>query len=353
MRNIIFVLLLIPSFLLAQENKTVISEIDNSIFKKDNYWRGADGAATVELSSGKVLWLFSDTFIDQDGTGKRANAKTMIRNSIAIQDSNSLKSELTYYYKGTNEKPDDYFKVPGENWFWTGHGIVIKDKLVVFLIEEMPINTGIGFEAVGWYVAIIDNPNDNPEKWRINYFKGSETFGVVVGSSAVLQDKNYVYAFGVKEPATHETYLLRFEKDELMNGELSNMEWWVNNHWTTNIQKEPKSSSLFIGQTEFSVHYDQKSKKFIQIQTYGIGKASIGYRLADQLYGPWSEPVQLYTPSLKEAKEFVYTANAHPEYKSDALIVTYNINNGDIGRLINNENIYFPKIIKIDWDKDR
>ena len=353
MKTIIFALLLVPGLSLAQKKKIVISEIDNSIFKKDDYWRGADGAATVELSPGKVLWLFSDTFIDQDGTGKRANAKTMIRNSIAIQDSNLLKSELTYYYKGTNEKPDDYFKVPGENWFWTGHGIVIKDKLVVFLIEEMSINTGIGFEAIGWYVAIIDNPNDNPGKWRINYFKGSETFGVVVGSSAVLKDKNYVYAFGVKEPATHETYLLRFEKDELINGELSNMEWWVNNQWTSNVQEEPKSSSLFIGQTEFSVHYDQKFKKFIQIQTYGIGKASIGYRLADQLYGPWSEPIQLYTPSLKEAKEFVYTANAHPEYRSDALIVTYNINNGDIDRLINNENIYFPKIIKIDWGKDR
>ena len=352
MKNILYIILLIPSFLLAQGKKTVVSEIDNSIFKKDNYWRGADGAATIKLKSGKVLWLFSDTFIDQDGTGKRTNAKTMIRNSIAIQDSNSLKSKMTYYYKGTSEKPDDYFKIPGKNWFWTGHGMVIKDKLVVFLIEEMSMNTEIGFEAVGWYVAIIDNLNDTPDKWRIKYFKGSETFGVVVGSSAVMQDKNYVYAYGVKEPATHETYLLRFEKDDLINGEFSNMKWWVNNQWTTNIQQEPKSSSLFIGQTEFSVHYDPNFKKFIQIQTYDIGKTSIVYRLADQLQGPWSKPVQIYTPPLNEAKEFVYTANAHPEYKSDTLIITYNINNRDISRLINNENIYFPKIIKVKWDKE-
>lgn len=353
MKRIIFILFMIPGLLLAQEEKTAVKEVDNSFFKKDNYWRGADGAATVELSTGKILWLFSDTFIDQDGTGKRANAKTMIRNSIAIQDSISLKSELTYYYKGTNQKPDDFFKVSGENWFWTGHGILVKDKLVVFLIEETSTNTGIGFDAIGWYVAIIDNPKDSPTKWIINYFKGSETFGVIVGSSAVLQDENYVYAFGVKEPATHETYLLRLKKGELINGKLSNIEWRINNKWTTDVQKEPKSSSLFIGQTEFSVHYDPKFKKFVQIQTYGIGKASIGYRLADQLYGPWSEPVLFYTPSLKEDKEFVYTANAHPEYKSDGLIVTYNINNGDIDRLINNESIYFPKIIKIDWDNDK
>lgn len=353
MKVIIYLLILIPGFLQAQnkdisENGKIKSfELDNSIFKKDAYWRGADGAATVELSGGRVLWLFSDTFIDQDGTGKRANSKTMIRNSIAIQDSSALNSKLTYYFNGTNQKPDDYFKVSGENWFWTGHGLLIMDKLVVFLIEETSTDTGIGFEAIGWYVAIIDNPNENPDKWKINYFKGSKTFGVIVGSSAVLQDENYIYSFGVKEPTTHETYLLRFEKRKFIYGDMSNVEWWTNDKWTTHIEEEPKLSSLFIGQTEFSVHYDKELKKYVQIQTYGFGKASIGYRLADQLYGPWSEPILIYTPPLKEEDEFVYSANAHPELNSDGLIITYNINNGDFERLINNEEIYFPKIIKL------
>lgn len=168
-----------------------------------------------------------------------------------------------------------------------------------------------------------------------------------------MQDENYVYAFGVKEPSTHETYLLRFDKAKLINGELSTLEWWANDTWTDNVHEEPKSSSLFIGQTEFSVHYDHNLEKFIQIQTYGIGNASIGYRLADQLYGPWSEPTLFYTPPLKEKKEFVYTANAHPEFTSEGLIVTFNINNGDIERLISNEDIYFPKIIRIQFEKDK
>ncbi len=351
-KEIFFILFIIPACIIAQELKSTAVEIDNTVFKKDNFWRGADGAATIELGAGKILWLFSDTFIDQDGTGKRSNAKNMIRNSIAIQDSNSLNSGLTFYYGGTPQNPDDFFKVAGENWFWTGHGILIMGKLVVFLIEETATNTGFGFEAIGWYAAIIDNPEESPEKWIVNYYKGSETFGVIVGSSAVLQDENFVYAFGVKEPSTHETYLLRFEKEELIEGELSNMEWWINNKWINHVQKEPVSASLFTGQTEFSVHYDQKRKKFIQIQTYGFGKASIGYRFADQLYGPWSEPVLFYTPFLKEDKEFVYTANAHPELSSDGLIVTYNINNLDYRRLISNEEIYFPKIIEVYWGKD-
>ena len=347
MKLLLNLLILIPFFLQAQNEKALAFEVDNTIFKKDSYWRGADGAATVELSKGKILWLFSDTFIDQDGTGNRSNAKTMIRNSIAIQTKNSLETELSFYYKGTNQEPEDFFKLSDKNWFWTGHGILLKNKLLIFLIEESSTESGIGFEAVGWYLAIIDNPSDNPNEWNINYVKGPETFDVVIGSSAVLEDENYVYAFGVKEPATHETYLHRFDKTKLLNGNISELEWWIDDEWTNEVHEEPKSSALFIGQTEFSVHYDKELEKYMQIQTYGFGKASIGYRLADQLQGPWSEPVLIYTPTLKEEKEFVYSANAHPELKSDELIITYNINNADFERLISNEEIYFPKIIKL------
>ncbi|KOH45730.1 DUF4185 domain-containing protein [Sunxiuqinia dokdonensis] len=350
MRLIVFLIIFVPGFLLAQDQKTIVKEVDNIIFKKDSFWRGADGAATVQLGSGKVLWLFSDTFIDQDGTGRRSNSKGMIRNSIAIQDSISLNSGLTYYYKGTKQEPDDFFKIPGENWFWTGHGAVINDKLVIFLMEEMATSSGMGFESVGWYVAVIDNPVEAPDEWKINYYKGPNTFGVIVGSSAVLQDERFVYAFGTKEPATHETYLFRIGKDELISGDLSAMEWWVEGSWTSKVFEEPKSSSLFFGQTEFSVHYEPNLRKFIQIQTYGFGKASIGYRLADQLYGPWSEPAIVYTPALKEDDDYVYTANAHPEYDSDGLIVTYNINNFDFTKLLHSEEIYFPKIIRINFE---
>jgi len=330
-----------------------VKEIENEVFKQDPYWRGADGAATVALDSNNVLWLFSDTFIDQSGSGKRSRSKFMIRNSIAIQYSDSANAKLNFYYKGSSRKPDDFFKIPGKNWFWTGHGTMLKNKLLIFLMEQTATNTGMGFEAVGWYLAIIDNPNDSPADWKINYFKGPETFGVIVGSSAALSDENYLYAFGVKEPATHETYLLRFEISKIIDGDLSSPEWWVNNTWSRTLTEEPKSSLLFIGQTEFSVHYDPKLRQFIQIQTFGFGKASLGYRMADQLTGPWSEPVMFFKPVLKDEKEFVYTANAHPEIRSNEILVTYNINNGDFGKLLNNEDIYFPKIIKVSIEKVR
>jgi len=348
---------LISEFLIAQNEITTdvqqleVTERDNAFFRKDKFWRGADGAATIDLENGKILWLFSDTFIDTDGTGKRTNS-IMINNTIAIQNGNDIgKSNLSFYWKGKIKKPKAFFELPGKNWLWTGHGTLVNDKLVVFLFEEKATNEGLGFETVGWYVALIDNPKDKPELWKINYKKGLETFGVIVGSSAVLKDSNFVYAFGVKEPGTHETYLLRFEKDQLATGDLSGMEWWVNNTWTKNVTEEPKSSVLFSGQTEFSLHFDKESEKYIQIQTYGFGHSSIGYRLADHLHGPWSEPVIFYTPRVKHEKEFTYTANAHPELQADGLLITYNVNNFDFDRLVNDETIYFPKIVTLKIEK--
>ncbi|MCD4734975.1 MAG: DUF4185 domain-containing protein [Bacteroidales bacterium] len=330
-----------------EEIQTEVYEEDNSLFTKDKTWRGADGAATIDLGNGKILWLFSDTFIDTQATGKRSNSR-MIRNSIAIQEGYDLEgSKITFYHKGTQKKPKSFFELPGKTWFWTGHGTLINDNLIVFLFEEQSTEKGIGFEAIGWYVAIIENPYKNPLNWNIRYVKGIETYGVIVGSSAVLKDKNFIYAYGVTEPATHETYLLRMPVDKLIKGGIVELEWWIEGDWKVRKTESPAPSPLFIGQTEFSVHYQRDLNQYIQIQTYGVGHASIGYRLAEKPEGPWSDPVIFYKPHLESQKDFVYSANSHPKMTADGILITYNINNSDFGELIRNEDIYFPKLIKI------
>lgn len=107
-------------------------------FRNDAVWRGADGASSVDLGNGKVLWLFSDSF--------------------------------------------------------TGHGIMVKDKLIVFLMKVRGVQTGLGFESFGWSAVLISNPTDLPPKWEMKYLKGPETFGLIAGSAAVLKDENYLYS---------------------------------------------------------------------------------------------------------------------------------------------------------------
>jgi hypothetical protein len=135
----------------------------------------------------------------------------------------------------------------------------------------------------------------------------------------------------------------------LLNGNLSNPSIWVVDQWKNDLDQLPSNAVLFKGQTEFSVHYEEYLNKYIQIQTVGFGRVPLGYRMAAKPQGPWEDLVVFYMPEFGDKQEFVYSANAHPELKSNGLIVTYNINNFDFGKLVENDSIYFPQIIKLKY----
>ncbi len=324
-----------------------ISEIDNALFKQDPHWRGADGAKTIDLKDGRILWLFSDTFIDQDGTGKRSNARFMIRNSIAIQEEAHLDAPMKFYYGGNPGEPADFFPDEGDEWYWTGHGAVLDSALVVFLFRVHATDTGLGFEVVGWDIVLINNPGDPPDEWNKTYIRGPDTHGIIAGSSTVLTRGDTLYTFGVQEPDTHDTYLLRISKDQLLTGDWSGLEWWVEGEWTREMTEAPLSSALFTGITEFSVHYDSLLHTYVQVQTFGFGEADLGYRTAPRLEGPWSGPVRFYKPSVIVPGQMVYTAYVHPALsRHGEWVITYNTNHPDFDVLMSNEEIYFPKIVR-------
>ena len=328
--------------------KVEVSEPVDQYFTKDRVWRGADGAATVDLGNGKLLWLFSDSFICSDSTGSRKKS-SIIRNSVAIQDGYDLKAApVRFYWDKSKKSPQSFFHLPGECWYWTGHGAMVKDKLIVFLLKEQATNLALGFESIGWDAVLISNPKDEPSKWKMKYLKGTETFGLIAGSAAVLKDEKYLYAYGAVEPSTHEVYLLRWELDAVYAGELANPRWWIDGKWVERETKTPMPKPLFIGATEFSIHYDSVLKKYIQIQSFGFGAATLGIRMSDQMQGPWTEPLKFYTPDYSGIKKpFMYSAKSHPELQADGIYITYNVNSFDFAELLENPQIYFPKFVRI------
>ena len=326
---------------------TVTTSKDNDhYFRMDKIWRGADGAASIDLENGRVLWLFSDGFICGDTTMERKNSK-MINNSIAIQNGHGLcPDSLKYYWDQSGQKPGSFFKVPGKSWFWTGHGGMIRDRLLVFLMDVRKVKSGLGFEVFGWHAVLVKNPHDDPSKWQKKYIKGARTFGTIAGSAAVLKDEKFLYAYGAVEPGSHEVYLLRWKIEDAWQGNLQQPEWWINDGWKVRKSEMPVPEPLFIGGTEYSVHYDKVLKKYIQIQSFGFGEGSLGLRMADSIQGKWTELKLIYKPDYSGIKKpFMYAARAHPELRSDGILVTYNVNSFDFGELIANHEIYFPRFI--------
>lgn len=328
------------------------SETINKFFTHDPVWRGADGAASVDMGNGKVLWLFSDSFIATDSPFSRKKS-VLVRNSIAIQQGYDLTTAtLKFYWNKTGKEPRAFFGTASKEWFWTGHGIMIKNKLLIFLIREKQTKQGLGFEATGWAAVLIDNPEDDPSAWMMRYTKTSETFGLIAGSAALLKDEHYIYAYGAVEPSSHEVYVLRWRLDNAYKGDLSKPEWWINHGWAKRTSRHPVPEPLFFGQTEFSVHYDSSLKKYLQFQSFGFGMGSIGVRMADSLHGPWSglhvfakpRPVAVINP-------FMYSVKAHPELRSDGIYLTYNVNSFGVDDLLNNQSIYFPFFMRVKISK--
>ena len=91
--------------------KVETSEITDKYFTNDPIWRGADGASSVDLGNGKILWLFSDSFICSDSTRSRKKS-SIIRNSIAIQEGYDLKpAPVRFYWDKTKKSPQSFFHI--------------------------------------------------------------------------------------------------------------------------------------------------------------------------------------------------------------------------------------------------
>src|SRR5690606_948903 len=98
---------------------------DQMLKPQQRGYLGADGAASVEIAPGRVLWIFGDTTL---GTGYSGSRKgPMIRNSIAIQDmTQGLPGTVEYYWNLEDKLVSDFFTPESwadEYWYWPGCGI--------------------------------------------------------------------------------------------------------------------------------------------------------------------------------------------------------------------------------------
>src|SRR5579871_2642326 len=78
MRTIVFV----GAAMLACGQATAWREAER-IFHGDPQWLGSDGAFSIDLGNGRVLWSFGDTLVARKRSDTRENA-AFVRNTVAI-----------------------------------------------------------------------------------------------------------------------------------------------------------------------------------------------------------------------------------------------------------------------------
>jgi len=328
-----------------------------SLFRKENGWIGADGDYSVLLDKGRLLWLFSDTFVGRVEGSRRVEC-TMINNSIAIQPIGKPGAVEFIYHKAGDGKPASFI-IPddGRGYFWLFAGVHTKAGLYLFLkqIENTNAKTGFAFRGIGESIGHISNPADHPNKWKITQRKlpfcryeekGSLTFG-----SAVLNAGSYVYIYGLDSlrsaKSSNAMVLARAPADRF--GEFESWRFYSGGKWT---QDHLACDALCTDMaSEFSVSYLPALKSYVAVYTQGGIFGKIMMRTSPKPEGPWGKPITLYDCPDKDwhEKTFSYAAKAHPDLAKapNELIITYATNSFAFSDLMEDARLYWPRFVRV------
>jgi hypothetical protein len=323
----------------------------DALFHQDPRWLGADGAFSVDLGAGRVLWLFGDTFVATSPAHVRSEA-TMVHNTVAIQTGTDP-SQATIAFRwgtipGSNAAPDAFFPGPGADWYWPAHGALVEGHLVVFLSRVASASGGLGFQAAGWTAVRVDDVTADPSCWTPTpLVTPASSLGVTFGEAALVQD-GYLYAFGADDQS-HAVHLVRWPTADALQGDLSSPAWWTASGWVAQSSLTASPAPLFAdGAPELSVSPDPRGAGSIEVQTVGFGAATLDIRSAPAFTGPWGPAFVAYTPpESSRSGVLVYAGKAHPELTGAALVATYASNSTSFSTLVADTTLGYPRFVRL------
>jgi hypothetical protein len=137
-------------------------------------WVGGGEAYSAVLGPGRILWLFGDTLLGTVKDGGRPGA-VMVNNNIAIHTGRGKDAAMRFVTgKAKDDKPGAFFTpADGQGWLWPQAAMRVGDRLFVFLQQiEKTKNPGVlGFRPIGQWLAVVDNPDDDPQAWKVRQRK--------------------------------------------------------------------------------------------------------------------------------------------------------------------------------------
>jgi hypothetical protein len=355
--------LLIASLLLAEPPASpVIVESTKprpdltALFTRTSGWTGSDGAYSIPLSPKRILWLFGDTWIGRVEDGRRVDSR-MINNSTAWMDLGG-EPAVRFFWDDSAKDPAALLRpaAAGE-WYWPGDGAVVDGKLYLFAHVIRHKEKGAPGFQFDWFadeLLRIDNPADEPAKWKIERRRLGKELKLGV---ACCFDGDYLYAFanvpGPHRPLDSPLAVTRIAKSKLAKLDVGGFECRAKDGWTSDLKS---AEPIFRdGATEMSVQRLRGIDGWIAVyMPLGIS-GDIAVRHAERPEGPWSAPLKVYR-CPKEAKDvFLYAAKGHAELaqRDGQLIVTYCRNIGALGEHVKRPDIYAPQFVEIQLRKNK
>ncbi len=322
-------------------------------FRRTSGWVAGDGALSVPLADGRVLWLFGDSHVDDfDPASGTIPCLFQTRNAALLHHTNEFRNARTLIGKGPGFR--SWLKISGDGsneWFWPLCGIQNGNSVWIYLSKQRKVGAGgpWGFESTGHdYWAKIAFP----EMDLIRYAALPDFKGITFGHGLV-KEGSYVYAFGSRRRGlASDTYVERFKSDQPE----SDWRFWDGSNWGSAVARavsiaQGKSTSVHVCKVKnkfllttsaFSVACDQGKDIFMATSRYPTG--------------PFSPLKKIFAidDTFQGHYPCFYFSVAHPEFinPQGELLVTYSINNYEPcikacvdGRAIPDH--YRPKAIRV------
>lgn len=326
----------------------------DQLFQRTSGWTGGDGVFSVALTPQKTLYLFSDTWVGKIENNKHTDS-TIVNNTVGIQTGNQVEFFIRRDASGKPQAlitPSD-----GRGWYWLFAGAMVKDKLLLCLsqIEKTDDKSVFGFRPIGLKLGIVDNPLDDPLKWRITQRpvphalftpKRERTFG-----AAILPTSEHLYFFGTDEtplPIGRKRHLIVARAKLATAHDPATWEFFGQGTWHSDVEKcEPIADEMA---SEASVIHLPHRNQYLLVYTKGGLSNEIRGRLAPNPWGPWSAPTTLFKcpETTWDKRNFCYAAKAHATLNQEnTIIISYVTNSFDFAHMASDTRLYWPRFVEV------
>ena len=332
LKNFQLVLLLLLALSACAELPRDFEAWPDDRFQQHALWHGGDGASSLSLPDGRRLWLFGDTFI-----GPTRPQSMIVRNSLAVARSGQ---PLEFHWNGG---PQAFFKGVGNAWLWPGSGLMLDKWLLVFMMEALPDENPLGFKIGGPRAIMVTNPTAEPADWQQYRLKlPQDTAGIILGSGCLVVQDAYLFALSAQRDNLS-AHLVRWPLAEARRGDLSKPQYYSGKVW----QFDPAKSRPIFEDAQLEYGVAPTRKGWVAIQTRSMLEPAIVMRTSPSLLGPWSAPQVVYQPpEAGIAGNLVYAAKPHAGLGGRRLVVSYAVNSTDFLRLLHDETLYYPVLIR-------
>lgn len=353
------------SFCLAQDTSREVKHPVRPEFSYADGWLGGDGTLSTRLPDGRILWIFSDSYVSRKSdASERKQANTIVSNTIAVSSLHDRQVEMKYFWRKKGRKHQPFFISPEKKFrFWPAWAFTRMDTVFVLMCkvgekEDPDPDDIFNFTLSGNCLAVVTGTeHSDPLQWKIELVSYSE---IIPGKSLnqAATDSNYLYVIKNSDPGN---YLIRVPVSYLQNPGVG-VEFWTRDEDWKKGSDGANRAILFQGQANGSLEYYPALGTWIYIYGPNFLSNEIHYRYAGQITGPWSEAGVLYvTPEQSkdnpayDPRHFCYLARAHSLF-SDVpdrkLLITYDCNSTEFFHAAGSDFIYIPRVILIDVPKE-